>query len=210
MKFNGVSLAVALLLSSASALNIKSYQGLGDQLDNAAAMTQRYINARGEPINLAETTGHARVELRREPKYLPGHEEKLLVSIRDDSDVIADGRKCTAEDMKGIGHCPTNSNGPQEVKVFQENLDNYAYISDIYVGNPPQKLRALFDTGSTNTWVLNSKTKLPGDPIKEYAYDDDKSCSFKRTNQRAYIKFGSGALMGHFIYDDFRVGSCEG
>ena len=60
--------------------------------------------------------------------------------------------------------------------VYQENLDNYAYISDIYVGNPPQKLRGLFDTGSTNTWVLNSKTDLPGNPSKEYAYDEDKSC----------------------------------
>lgn len=79
MKFMRVSLAVALLLSSASALNIKAYQGLGDQLENEAALTQRYINAKGEPINLAETKGHARIELRREPKYKPGFEKEILV-----------------------------------------------------------------------------------------------------------------------------------
>lgn len=84
--------------------------------------------------------------------------------------------------MKGDGHCPTNHKGPQEVKIFQENLDNFAYISDFYVGNPPQKLRGLFDTGSTNTWVLNSHTPLPGNPVKEYSFDDEKSCSFKKTD----------------------------
>jgi hypothetical protein len=32
----------------------------------------------------------------------------------------------------------------------------------MFVGNPPQKVRALFDTGSTNTWILNKKTELKG------------------------------------------------
>jgi hypothetical protein len=34
------------------------------------------------------------------------------------------------------------------------------YVSDIFVGNPPQKIRALFDTGSANTWILNKNTDL--------------------------------------------------
>jgi hypothetical protein len=42
----------------------------------------------------------------------------------------------------------------------------------MYVGNPPQKVRALFDTGSTNTWILNAKTALSGHKEKEFAYDD--------------------------------------
>ena len=33
------------------------------------------------------------------------------------------------------------------------------YVTDIYVGNPPQKVRAIFDTGSTNTWILNKSAK---------------------------------------------------
>jgi len=94
--------------------------------------------------------------------------------------------------------------------VFQENLEDNAYISDIYVGNPPQKLRALFDTGSTNTWVLNSKVQLPNNAEKEFSYDDSKSCTAVKTQQRAMIQFGSGALAGHFLNDDMRIGSCEG
>lgn len=39
-------------------------------------------------------------------------------------------------------------------------LDNTLFLTDIEVGNPPQKIRALLDTGSTNMWVLNKKTML--------------------------------------------------
>ena len=63
------------------------------------------------------------------------------------------------------------------MKLIQQNLEDNAYISEIFVGNPPQKLRALFDTGSTNTWVLNKAVQLPGGADKEYSYDDTKSCS---------------------------------
>ena len=50
----------------------------------------------------------------------------------------------------------------------------------MYVGNPPQKLRALFDTGSTNTWILNKKVDLHGKE-KEFAYDETKSSGHKLT-----------------------------
>lgn len=40
------------------------------------------------------------------------------------------------------------------------NSDDMAYMADIYVGSPPQKIRALFDTGSANTWILNKKAHI--------------------------------------------------
>ena len=45
----------------------------------------------------------------------------------------------------------------------------------MYVGNPPQLVRALFDTGSTNTWILNSNTDI-GVP-KERSYNNMTSTS---------------------------------
>lgn len=80
----------------------------------------------------------------------------------------------------------------------------------MYVGNPPQKVRALFDTGSTNTWILNAKTALSGHKEKEFAYDDTKSKTNHKTEQKAIIQFGSGALAGHFFKDDIRLGTCDG
>lgn len=161
---------------------------------------------------LSQTDGHVRLELTQQRKYTHDH-NSLIQTIDDDGadDGAAAGKKkCKAEDLKGNGHCPTNHEGPAKVRVFQENLEDNAYISDIYVGNPPQKLRALFDTGSTNTWVLNHKVVLPGGAEKEYSYDDTKSCSANKTPQRAMIQFGSGALAGHFVNDDMRIGSCDG
>lgn len=80
----------------------------------------------------------------------------------------------------------------------------------MYVGNPPQKVRALFDTGSTNTWVLNKKTELANHKEKEFSYDEQASKSGNKTEQKAVIQFGSGALAGHFYKDDIRLGSCDG
>ena len=84
---------------------------------------------------------------------------------------------------------------------------DYSYVADIYVGNnPPQKIRALFDTGSANTWILNQKVKAND---LHFSYDEKKSSSVVQTPQKAYISFGSGSLSGHFFVDDFRVGGCE-
>lgn len=110
-----------------------------------------------------------------------------------------------------ITHCPINSDqmGPAEVRLAQTNLEDNAYISEVFVGNPPQKIRALFDTGSTNTWILNKKVQLPNNAPKELSYDETASNSHKKTPQRAIIQFGSGALAGHFVTDDLRVGTCD-
>jgi phytepsin len=75
-------------------------------------------------------------------------------------------------------------------------------MSEIYVGNPPQKITALFDTGSSNAWVLDSviynKTN--------YAYNHSASTTAKSFAQGAAIEFGSGSLSGHFFTDDMTIG----
>ena len=40
------------------------------------------------------------------------------------------------------------------------NDHDLAYYADVYIGNPQQKLRALFDTGSSNTWVLSTQAHI--------------------------------------------------
>ena len=48
------------------------------------------------------------------------------------------------------------------------------YFGEIYIGNPPQKIKALFDTGSSNTWVVSSALKPGG-------YDKTKSSTIQMT-----------------------------
>jgi len=70
-------------------------------------------------------------------------------------------------------------------------------------------LRAIFDTGSTNTWVLNKNTDLGEGREKQFSYDDSASKTVTKTKKGAGISFGSGKLAGHFYKDDIRIGSCE-
>ena len=81
MKFIKVSLATLALLGHISALNIKAYQGLGDQISadstvDANSEVGRFINSKGEPIILGQSSGHARIELTQVRKFK--HDDSLL------------------------------------------------------------------------------------------------------------------------------------
>ena len=67
------------------------------------------------------------------------------------------------------------------------SLGGMLFLTDMEVGNPPQKVRAVFDTGSTNMWVLNKNTPLKTsnmaqEPPKVRSYDDTLSQSNKKTS----------------------------
>ena len=47
--------------------------------------------------------------------------------------------------------------GLKMAEVALTNNHNYDYIGRFSYGNPPQQMRACFDTGSANGWVLSSK-----------------------------------------------------
>jgi hypothetical protein len=69
-------------------------------------------------------------------------------------------------------------------------------------------MRACFDTGSANAWILSSQCNndrcTPGS-VNEY-YDPFESNTFTNTSEWTSIQFGSGALRGYFGIDDFRLG----
>ena len=112
---------------------------------------------------------------------------------------------------ESVTHCPINADGHKvKAHIFQQNLADNAYVADIYVGNPPQPIKALFDTGSTNTWILNADTPLPGNAHKERAFHTQASQTFTPTSQKAKIFFGSGDLSGNFVTDTMRLGTCDG
>ena len=170
---------------------------------------------------MAETEGHARIEMTKIEKYTspkPIDSLNLMIESNNckqettDKENSNENSKVNSNEnsnvLDEITHCPINQKGPVEAHMQQINLADNAYVSEFYVGNPPQKLRGLFDTGSTNTWILNKNTDIGG-VAKEFSYDDGASKSGKKLDQRAAIQFGSGSLMGHFMTDDLRLGSCD-
>jgi len=81
-------------------------------------------------------------------------------------------------------------------------------MSTVYIGTPPQKIRALWDTGSSNLWVLNSKAIKKDEDIKvKYSYDDGYSETCIRSEKGEKVHFGSGNLEGNFYKDTLRVGA---
>jgi hypothetical protein len=47
--------------------------------------------------------------------------------------------------------------GLKMAEVALKNNHNYDYIGKFAYGNPPQEMRACFDTGSANGWILSSQ-----------------------------------------------------
>ena len=86
--------------------------------------TNRFFNSDDQPIILAETQGHAKIELSQVPKYTSEHiqaetERIHLSHAKDEKDVKK--HVCSAEELSGAGknHCPVNHKGPSEVHVQQ-------------------------------------------------------------------------------------------
>lgn len=105
MRFRQLTLFA--LLGSGGCLSIKSYQGLGDMaavegMSEAVLEATRYIDAKGQPINLAQTQGHARLRLSQA------------------STLDAEPKVCTKRDLDSAwGNCPVNkAGGPADLRLI--------------------------------------------------------------------------------------------
>ena len=79
------------------------------------------------------------------------------------------------------------------------------YLGFLRFGNPPQPMRVVFDTGSTNAWILNYKTNVGKQEKCGFEETKSKTCK-KCNNEWVDVSFGSGKLGGHFYKDDVRMG----
>ena len=90
---------------------------------------------------------------------------------------------------------------------FKDRL-NDQYLGYIYLGNPPQKIKALFDTGSANLVVLTKNVDIG--KKKTLFYDETKSKTYKPSDRKDKffrVNFGTGGLDAHFVRDDLKVGN---
>lgn len=114
----------------------------------------------------------------------------------------------------GLGYAARVANEATEVReskagswtsILLTNHGNVSYTGDIFVGagDKPQRLRCVFDTGSTNTWITSTVQEHEGDITgKHQLYNPELSSSFCGSDHRCTIKFGSGQLNGFFGWED--------
>ncbi|CAG9320343.1 unnamed protein product [Blepharisma stoltei] len=85
-------------------------------------------------------------------------------------------------------------------KIKLKNFANTQFVGSVGIGNPPQFLDVIFDTGSANFWV---NSKLCKDPpcLQHDAYDHTKSSDYETYGPQVEVTFGTGSIEGIINYD---------
>jgi len=111
-------------------------------------------------------------------------------------------------DTNGFFHSfiSTSENHDKIETVKIKKSPSTFYNSIISLGNPPQELKVVFDTGSgffwvTSTYCVQNKTCL-GVPF----YDHSKSKSYKPTNNRVEVSYATGIFVGKMSSETVKIG----
>jgi len=88
-----------------------------------------------------------------------------------------------------------------------DDFGDAQYIGKVSVGTPPQEVRVVYDTGSSNLWVNNIpvpwwKKLLPHHEL----YDHSKSSTYVANGTKFNIAYGSGPVAGFYSKDTITVG----
>jgi pepsin A len=92
--------------------------------------------------------------------------------------------------------------------IFLSNFKNSQYIAKIGIGNPPQMIDVIFDTGSSNFWINSSKCRNKGCLINQ-SYNSTLSNTYIKGGKKVEVEFGSGIIYGSFCKDTIKIGSLE-
>ncbi|CRG99812.1 plasmepsin VI, putative [Plasmodium relictum] len=122
-------------------------------------------------------------------------------------------------DMKGYiqniknFHSLIENKKPNSLLYVQEDLTNFhnsQFIGDIEIGNPPQKFKVVFDTGSSN-FAIPSVKCVRGGCVSHRKFNPEKSKTFTKclkNNKESiytYIQYGTGTSILEHGYDDIYI-----
>jgi len=88
--------------------------------------------------------------------------------------------------------------------VVIDNFQNAMYYGEIEVGTPGQKINVVYDTGSSNLWVPNTRPWLALNWHNIYA--SKQSSTYKANGTEFKIMYGSGPVSGYYSSDDVSFG----
>jgi len=130
------------------------------------------------------------------------HEEKgqvfsIPITKRSNDEVVQGRLFNPKPDMLGAS--------PADVKI--NDFQNAQYYGTATVGTPPQTFNVIFDTGSANLWVPNSKVGLVG--LLKHKYNSAKSSSYVKNGTEFKIQYGSGPVSGVWSEDTVAIGGLQ-
>jgi len=89
--------------------------------------------------------------------------------------------------------------------LYLTNFKNSQYVGTIAIGNPPQNIDVIFDTGSSNFWIT-SKDCMDAGCLVHKSFNGKLSNTYHRLNTRVEVEFGSGKVEGVFCKDTIHFG----
>eukprot|EP00634_Sargassococcus_sp_CCMP2135_P012150 CAMPEP_0198644788 /NCGR_PEP_ID=MMETSP1467-20131203/836_1 /TAXON_ID=1462469 /ORGANISM="unid. sp., Strain CCMP2135" /LENGTH=374 /DNA_ID=CAMNT_0044380251 /DNA_START=38 /DNA_END=1162 /DNA_ORIENTATION=+ len=98
-------------------------------------------------------------------------------------------------------HYP-NLGAGQEDTILIKNYEDAQFYGAIEVGTPGQSINVVFDTGSSNLWVPNTKPML----TRHHIYDHSGSETYVENGTAFAIEYGSGPVAGEYSRDDVAIG----
>lgn len=93
-------------------------------------------------------------------------------------------------------------NNPSEVPIH--DYQNAQYYGPITIGTPAQKFNVIFDTGSSNLWVPNTKCGIAC--LLKDKYKSSSSSTYRKNGTTFHIEYGSGPVSGFLSADNVNVG----
>jgi len=120
---------------------------------------------------------------------------------------------------KGHGPKTTRRHLHKRQNILEELNNNFtgqSYMATVTVGTPPQDISLAIDTGSSDTWVLDSKADLCTDKAYQAeertgcqtAFNSGDSSTYKLFKKNAFhITYGDGSgADGDYFTDNFALG----
>jgi len=113
-------------------------------------------------------------------------------------------KQSTNGDTKKRRQLYENTETSNEAKlILSEYLDN-KYVGEIGLGSPPQTLKVIFDTGSSDLWIPGPKcAKCSEDP----SFNKSRSETYKQLGDVFEVDYGSGKVTGVEGVDNVLIGN---
>ena len=92
-----------------------------------------------------------------------------------------------------------------EYKIGLETIGQAQHVGIIEIGNPRQKFKVIFDTGSSNLWIMGSECTSSACKLHQQ-FKPHMSSSFRKQNVEMTVQFGSGRIKGYLGHDTFHLG----